>query len=159
MLSTPVSGVATMNATVAPGVAPCLRNPSAVGSTPHEHNGKGVPSTDAQSTDFTLPVPTRRVSNAPGTSTASIPANRNPTSRKTDASLRISQVAHKTSIRKSIIVIPWCAGTGNGVPVPADLGPRRRALAPPTAAVCYFGKYFLFNAQATEKFGSTTLAM
>src|SRR5215470_13844698 len=36
MLSGPVSGVATMNATVAPGVAPCRRSPSAVGRTPQQ---------------------------------------------------------------------------------------------------------------------------
>ena len=159
MLSTPVSGVATRNATVAPGVAPCLRSPSAVGSTPHEHKGNGAPSIDAQSTDFTLPVPRRRVSNAPGTSTASTPANRKPTRRKREASLRISQVAHRTPIRKPIIVIPlagW-AGTGNGVPVPAGLGRGDAPTAPPTPLL-YFGRYFLFNAQATEYWGSTTLA-
>jgi hypothetical protein len=55
-------------------------------------------------------------------------------------------------------VSPWCAGTGNGVPIPAAWG-RRDADGASDGAGCYFGKYFLFNAQATENCGSTTLAM
>src|SRR5256885_1692371 len=78
MLSAPVSGVATRNATVAPGVAPCLRSPSAVGRTPQEHKGSGRPRTEAQSTDFPLPIPTNLASSPRGTSTASPPATRKP---------------------------------------------------------------------------------
>ena len=81
MLSAPVSGVATRKATVAPGVAPSLRRPTAVGSTPQEHKGSGAPSTDPHRTDLSLPVPTSRVSSWRGTSTASTPASRKPTSR------------------------------------------------------------------------------
>ena len=37
---------------------------------------------------------------------------------------------------------------------------RRLAQTPPaTRSLSYFGRYFLFNAQATENCGSTTLAM
>jgi hypothetical protein len=42
----------------------------------------------------------------------------------------------------------------------AALAPRRRlAQTPPATRVRYRGKYFLFNAQATENCGSTTLAI
>src|SRR6476620_12076059 len=89
MLSTPVSGVATRNATVAPGVAPCLRSPSAVGRTPQEHKGMGAPTTDPQSTDLIFPVPTSLVSSRRGTRIPSMPASRKPKRRKTEASSRI----------------------------------------------------------------------
>src|SRR5437868_5970613 len=114
MESAPVSGVATRNATVAPGVAPCRRSPSAVGSTPHEHKGSGAPRTDAQSTDFTLPVPTSRVNSLPGTRTAITPARRKPKRRKTEASFRISHISQRTPNRKSIIAIPWAGRLGIG---------------------------------------------
>ena len=45
-------------------------------------------------------------------------------------------------------------------PVPAGFGRRGDTPTAPTAArLPYFGRYFLFNAQATENCGSTTLAM
>ena len=47
MESTPVSGVAMRNDTVAPLEAPSLRSPMAVGITPHEHKGSGTPNSDA----------------------------------------------------------------------------------------------------------------
>src|SRR6185437_8508321 len=105
MLSTPVSGVATRNATVAPGVAPCLRSPSAVGRTPQEHKGMGAPTTDPQSTDLIFPAPTSPVSSRPGTRIPSIPASRKPKRRKTEASSKISQVCRRTPNRKLIIVV------------------------------------------------------
>src|SRR5438067_9079942 len=104
MLSTPVSGVATRNATVAPGVAPSLRSPSAVGRTPQEHKGNGAPRTDPQSTDLIFPAPTSRVSSRPGTRTASTPASRKPKRRKTEASSRIPQTSRRTANRKLIII-------------------------------------------------------
>src|SRR6267142_672273 len=211
MLSTPVSGVATRNATVAPGVAPCLRSPSAVGRTPQEHKGIGAPTTDPQSTDLIFPVPTSRVSSQPGTRIPSIPASRKPKRRKTEASSRISQVCRRTPNRKLIIMVPSSELPGADGPVPtaqcpipkfashrgalscelrnqtgtsnfmilvrlldleflhelaaqligtaksAALAPRRRlAQTPPATRVRYRGRYFLFNAQATENCGSTT---
>src|SRR5215471_12712152 len=122
MLSAPVSGVATRNATVAPGVAPCLRSPSAVGSTPQEHKGNGAPRTDPQSTDLTFPVPISRVSSRPGTRTARTPASRKPKRRKTEASSRISQVSRKTSNRKPIIIVPLFLRLLGG----CRFAPRRR---------------------------------
>src|SRR5215471_19531026 len=139
ILSAPVSGVATRNATVAPGVAPCFRRPSAVGSTPQEHKGSGAPRTDAQRTDLTRPVPTRRTNNPLGTRTASAPAKRKPKIRKTQASFRISQVYHNTPDTNQIITI---------LLVQASL------FAPSS----HFGRYFLLKEQATEYWGSTTLA-
>ena len=81
---------------MAPLVAPWRLRPSAVGSTPHEHSGSGTPKVDAHRTDFTLPVPKKRISVLPGSSTAIMPAMRKPNSRKTDASLRIFQVSRST---------------------------------------------------------------
>ena len=51
MESTPVSGVATKNETVAEGEAPARRNPNAAGITPQEHKGKGAPIKAALVTD------------------------------------------------------------------------------------------------------------
>jgi hypothetical protein len=48
MESTPVCGVLIMKEVVAPGDAPALRKPSAVGMTPQEHSGSGTPSSDAR---------------------------------------------------------------------------------------------------------------
>src|SRR5213078_5308381 len=53
--STPVSGVEMRKDTVAPRVAPCRASPSAVGSTPHEQRGSGVPMAEAHRTDRILP--------------------------------------------------------------------------------------------------------
>src|SRR6266478_8534319 len=135
MLSTPVSGVATWNATVAPGVAPCLLSPSAVGRTPQEHKGMGAPTTDPQSTDLIFPVPTSRVSSRPGTRIPSIPASRKPKRRKTEASSRIPQISRRTPNRKLIIIVPFRGCRGPNGPVPAALpaaalrGHRRGAAA------------------------------
>jgi hypothetical protein len=43
MESTPDSGVEIKKAVVAPLLAPCLRSDTAAGSTPHDHNGIGIP--------------------------------------------------------------------------------------------------------------------
>ena len=50
MLSTPVCGVATRNDATAPFDAPSLRSDMAVGITPHEHNGSGMPNRAALTT-------------------------------------------------------------------------------------------------------------
>ncbi len=58
MLSTPVWGVAMRNDVDAAREAPLRRKATAVGSTPHEHNGKGMPKAAAVSTERS-PVPAR----------------------------------------------------------------------------------------------------
>ena len=79
--STPVSGVEMRKETVAPRVAPCRASPSAVGSTPHEQRGRGVPIADAQSTDLIRPARKSRISVPAGTRTARTPARTNPSRR------------------------------------------------------------------------------
>ena len=98
--STPVSGVAMRNATVAPLLAPCRTSPSAVGSTPQEQRGTGTPMIDAQSTDLTRPVARKRRKTRDGTRTASAPATAKPNSRKSEASLKIDQVSPPTWRRR-----------------------------------------------------------
>ena len=58
MLSTPVCGVAMRNDVEAARDAPLRRSATAVGSTPHEHNGKGIPNAAAVATDRS-PVPAK----------------------------------------------------------------------------------------------------
>lgn len=52
--STPVCGVAIRNETVAPFDAPSLRSDIAVGITPHEHKGRGIPNMAAKNVDLKL---------------------------------------------------------------------------------------------------------
>ena len=54
MESTPVCGVAMRNDIVAPFDAPSLRKDIAVGITPQEHNGNGMPNMAALSTERKL---------------------------------------------------------------------------------------------------------
>ena len=54
MESMPVCGVAMRNEAMAPFEAFSLRSPMAVGMTPHEHSGRGTPSSAAQTTDNLL---------------------------------------------------------------------------------------------------------
>ena len=49
--SMPVCGVQTRNDATAPFDAPSLRMPMAVGITPHEHSGSGMPMIVARSTE------------------------------------------------------------------------------------------------------------
>ena len=56
MLSIPVCGVDTKKDVVALLFAPFLYNEVATGITPHEHNGNGMPKTDAL-TMGEIPVP------------------------------------------------------------------------------------------------------
>ena len=102
MESTPTSGVVMRNETVAPFVAPWRESASAVGSTPQEQSGSGVPMAEAHRTDLILPRPRNRISRVEGTSTASTPAMTNPASRKNDASRRMDQVSQPTWSRKSV---------------------------------------------------------
>src|SRR5438034_6739420 len=143
MPSTPVSGVATRNATVAPGVAPCLRSPSAVGRTPQEHKGMGAPTTDPQRTDLIFPVPTSRVSSRPGTRIPSIPASRKPKRRKTEASSRISQVCRRTANRKLIIIVPFSKFSQTECSRPNRFGQRRRPQGAAAGAAVLLRQIFL----------------
>ena len=52
--STPVCGVDMMNATVAPFEAPARLIEAAVGITPQEHSGSGIPNIVAQNTEAKL---------------------------------------------------------------------------------------------------------
>jgi hypothetical protein len=52
--STPVCGVEIRNETVAPRDAPSRLSEAAVGITPHEHSGRGIPNSAAQSTERKL---------------------------------------------------------------------------------------------------------
>lgn len=52
MLSTPVCGVAIRNEVDAARDAPLLRSDTAVGSTPQEHSGNGMPNSAAFITDL-----------------------------------------------------------------------------------------------------------
>ena len=52
MESTPVCGVAIRNDVAAPFDAPSLRSDIAVGITPHEHSGSGIPNSVAFTTDL-----------------------------------------------------------------------------------------------------------
>ena len=56
MESTPVWGVAMRNETVAPFDAPSRRRDMAVGSTPQEQSGSGIPKSAARSTERRLPA-------------------------------------------------------------------------------------------------------
>ena len=57
MESMPVCGVAMRNDTVAPFDAPSRCNDIAVGITPHEHSGSGMPSNAAATTErISLPA-------------------------------------------------------------------------------------------------------
>ena len=55
MLSMPGWGVAIRNDTTAPLDAPSLRRDIAVGITPQEHRGRGIPINVAYSTELKLP--------------------------------------------------------------------------------------------------------
>lgn len=54
MESMPVCGVAIRNEATAPLEAPSFFSPMAVGITPHEHNGNGIPNNAAYTTDIRL---------------------------------------------------------------------------------------------------------
>ena len=81
MLSAPVCGVDSRNETVAPLLAPCFRSDIDTGITPHEHNGSGMPNSDALSSGQ-IPLPPKcRSTTAGEMNTDSNPATRKPNSR------------------------------------------------------------------------------
>ena len=55
MESTPDSGVDMRNDVTAPLLAPCFFRAAAAGSTPQEHNGMGMPISEALNTDLKRP--------------------------------------------------------------------------------------------------------
>ena len=57
MESTPDSGFEIRKAVVAPLLDPCFLSDAAAGSTPHDHNGIGIPRRAALNMDENLPEP------------------------------------------------------------------------------------------------------
>ena len=87
MLSTPVWGVAIRNDADAAFDAPPRCIATAVGSTPHEHNGSGTPTRAPLRTDL-KPLPDRwRLMVVSGTKACNMPAIRNPSSMYGDIPL------------------------------------------------------------------------
>src|SRR5205085_5906932 len=89
----------------------------AVGRTPHEHNGIGAPTAEAQRTDRILPRPSSRANSRGGTSTASTPAMVNPTSKKREASRRMDHASAATWSRNAVMRDSDAEGEGRR---PAD---------------------------------------
>jgi hypothetical protein len=81
MESTPVCGVAIRNDTVAPFDAPSLRIDAAVGITPHEHRGSGMPNMAAHITERKLLPDSLSAYILRGTNSCRIPAIRKPNRR------------------------------------------------------------------------------
>ncbi len=105
-LSTPVCGVESRNASVAPRLAPCLRSDAATGSTPHEHSGKGTPISDAFTTCRRPGAPKCRRTKSADMTTESAPASAKPTSRYGDISCSTTQVARRHSHTPGIPISP-----------------------------------------------------
>ena len=57
MESTPDSGVAIMNESAAPELAPCFFRPATTGTTPQLHSGMGIPKRADRKTGFIFPFP------------------------------------------------------------------------------------------------------
>ena len=109
MDSSPVCGVEIANAALDPLLAPCFRSPAATGITAHEHNGSGIPSSDAFKIG-TIPFPPRCLSiHSRGTRTWTTPARRKPKINQTDDSVRIIQSSAKNCSMKCI---PECSNRG-----------------------------------------------
>lgn len=66
-----------MKATVAPREAPSRRNDMAVGITPQEHRGSGIPNNVAHKTDLKFSCDKCRSKNLDGTNTCNRPATKN----------------------------------------------------------------------------------
>ena len=67
---------------------------------------------------------------------------------------------HQTAISKPItVILHRTSWERRSTPSLASGVPTTPRLRRPAARSPYFGRYFLFNAQATENCGSTTLAM
>lgn len=80
--STPVCGVDIRKDTEEPLEAPLLYKEIPAGRTPHEQSGNGTPSRLALTTDAKLLFPKYLDIKSGGTATLSIPAKRNPNSKK-----------------------------------------------------------------------------
>jgi hypothetical protein len=81
MESTPVCGVEMRKDTVAPFDAPSRYSDVAVGITPHEQSGSGMPNRAAHSTERKLLPASLSAYMRCGTNSRSIPATRKPNSR------------------------------------------------------------------------------
>ena len=93
--STPVSGVEIMNAVVAPLLAPCFLKPIETGTTPQEHSGRGVPISEAFSTEVILFVPRCFSTNPSGINILIIPEINRPKRMKRAELFRIFQLSFK----------------------------------------------------------------
>jgi len=103
MLSTPVCGVESRNAVVAPRLAPWRRRDAETGITPQEHSGNGTPKAAALTIDQ-MPRPPRWRSTVSGrTTTESTPATKNPKSRYGAISVSVPQNPATTPPTKSVI--------------------------------------------------------
>ncbi len=100
MESTPDSGVEIKKAVVAPLLAPCLRSDTAVGSTPHDHNGIGMPKKADFITDLKRPCPRCLAIVLGFKNTLKRPATSNPNKIYTEASISKCHVASIISIIK-----------------------------------------------------------
>ena len=79
--STPVCGVAIRKEITEPFDAPSLCNAIAVGITPQEHNGNGIPNNVAYKTDVQLFFDKYFEKSCCGTRTCNIPANKKPSNK------------------------------------------------------------------------------
>jgi hypothetical protein len=79
--STPICGVEIIKATVAPREAPSFLNDIAVGMTPQEHKGNGIPINPANKTDLKFSLAKCRSKKFDGTKTCNTPAIKNPNKR------------------------------------------------------------------------------
>ena len=79
--STPVCGVAIKNEITAPLEAPPLYRAIAVGITPQEHKGSGMPNNVAYKTEAQLFLDKYLANKCCGTNACKIPAKRNPNNR------------------------------------------------------------------------------
>lgn len=79
--STPVWGVDSKNAVVAPLLAPCFFSEAATGITLQEHKGRGIPKTAALKIGAKAPFPRCFFTQVGDIIMVSIPAAKNPKSR------------------------------------------------------------------------------
>ncbi len=106
MLSTPVCGVDSMNAVVAPRLAPCRLSEAATGNTPQEHRGSGTPKRLALKT-WPRPRPPRWCSTHSGEmKTESTPATKKPNSRYGAISASTDHDATRIS-RAMFMTVPY----------------------------------------------------
>ena len=142
-------------ATVAPRVAPWRDRPIAVGTTPHEQSGRGVPMAEAHRTERILPRPRNRLSSGRRHEDGE-EAGENEPQQHEEGGLHqdgprlgghpeqeLRHARPRRWRRRLEAGRPAGPGVANGL----------------MRVTLYFGKYFLSSAQATEYCGSTTLAI